>query len=172
MKKITLFFAACTLFANTTSQAQSMDEIADDAAQSLCTCINETYSFIDKDIQDIIVEMTNVKTEEEQTKLVLGLDKATQIRMMTQAKKMQDAEVTHEFENCVDRMGGQLEGLEEKTKDEISEEKFVRLMVLKIRNKKDCAFASFLVETGMAEEYGDFEDETANEKSKSSSKTI
>jgi len=156
MKQHTLLTILIVALFSSFSFAQDANDLAKEAANGLCDCVNETYSNIDNDVKEAMVkiimyQMNGQQQEMEQYANSLSADLATRI----EAQANEFTENQEMFDLCVEDI--QLTLLESSLDEnsDMTEEQFMGMLMTEMSQGKNCKFAYLLMQLGLAEEDND-----------------
>lgn len=177
MKNTIFLLSTLLFFFINSSQGQSMEELADEAADGLCHCVNEAYGDIDNDVKRVLARVIDYQTKNDEDGManyMANLPADLILRMEKQASIFQENEAS--FQACLNDMDEEMGALifEEGDLEGITEEQFIAMMLESMRGMEDCQFAYIIMKLGLqmaAEENGDqVESQPVQPKSKKDSK--
>ncbi len=152
MKHRILLTSILVVFICGLSKAQTVQELADLAADGLCSCVNETYSDIDNDVKRAMARIIKYQmqgNEEGMENYVAKLPTDLTTRIEAQASIMEENDDL--FQMCLDDMEaamGEIDFKEEQYNG-ITEEEFTEMMVASMKEATGCKFAYILMELGL-----------------------
>jgi hypothetical protein len=156
MKQYTLLTALIITIFSSFSFAQDTDDLAREAADGLCDCVNDTYSNIDDDVKNAMVtiikyQMNDQQQEMEQYANALSADLGS--RIQDQASEFTENQSF--FDICTKNIESSLaESIVDENSD-ITEEQFMIILLNEMSQNKDCKFAYLLIQLGLAETEND-----------------
>jgi hypothetical protein len=162
MKNTVFLIIALMLSFSISSNGQTIEDLAELAADGLCSCVNETYSDIDNDVKRAMARIIKYQLQDDEDGIenyVAKLSTDLTSRIEEQAGLLEENDDL--FQMCLDDMEeamGELDFDEEKY-DGITEEDFSVLMIESMREMTGCKFAYILMELGLEVQ----EDEIDNE---------
>lgn len=177
MKNTIFLISTFLFFFISSSQGQSIEELADEAADGLCNCVNEAYGDIDNDVKGVLAKVIDYQTKDDQEGManyMANLSADLMLRMEKQASIFQENEAL--FQTCLQDMDEEMGALvfEEGDLEGITEKEFIAMMLESMRGMEDCQFAYIIMKLGLemaAEENGDqVESQPVQPKSKKNSK--
>lgn len=134
------------------SQGQSLDELAEIAGDGFCSCVNETYDDIDKDVKRAMARIIKYQIKEDEAGMenyMTKLPADLMVRIEEQAGLFEENEEA--FQMCLDDMDEEMEELsfDEEKYEGLTEEAFLVMMIKSMKETTDCEFAGTLMELGL-----------------------
>jgi hypothetical protein len=176
MKNTIFLITTFLFFFITSSQGQSIEELAEEAADGFCNCVNEAYGDIDNDVKQTLAIIIKYQAEDDLKGMESYLAKLPAdliLRIEEQASIIEENEEL--FQACLVDMDEEMGELafEEEGLEDVTEKQFIGMMLKSIEEMADCKFAYTLMELGLemeAEENGNqVEGEPVKPKSKNNS---
>jgi hypothetical protein len=166
MKNIILLITALLFSFITSSQGQVIEELAEEAADGLCNCVNEAYGDIDNDVKRAMARIIKYQTQEDlegMESYMANLSVDLISRIAAQAGIFEENEDL--FQLCLDDMEQELGELsfEEEQYEGITEDKFLIMMVESMKEATGCEFAYILMELGLQMEAEENKDQVKTE---------
>ena len=153
------WFLALALILLTTNfmVAQSMEDIAEEGADQLCDCVNETYGHIDEDVKGAIMTLFSLglehqtNQEEAVENYLSSLSPNLLTRIQEQTKLLEGEDQL--FERCIENVEHSLmDYAADSDAPDISEEAFLNLLMQKMEAAEECRFAYFLMGVTLLEQ--------------------
>lgn len=149
------------------STAQRIEDVAEEGADALCDCVNETYGHIDEDVKKAIITLFSIGMEEgadqeeavEQYMAGLSPDLLTRIQEQTKLLEGEDQLFTRCIENVEHSL---MDYTANSDAPEISEDAFLELLMNNMENAEGCEFAYFLMGVTLLEHHGDVHENSAS----------
>jgi len=152
MKNIVLLITALLFFFITSSQGQIIEELAEEAADGLCNCVNEAYGDIDNDVKRAMARIIKYQTKED----VEGMESYMANLSVDLISRIEEQAGIFEengdlFQLCLDDMEQEMGELsfEEEEYEGITENEFLVMMVESMKDAEGCKFAYILMELGI-----------------------
>ena len=152
MKSTVLLITTLLFSCIISSQGQTVEEFAELAAEGLCTCVDETYSAIEKDVKRAMARIIKYQmqgNEEEMENYMAKLSANLIGRIEKQASIFEANDDL--FQMCLDDMEDGMGALSFNDEEYhgITEDEFLVLMIASMKEVTDCEFAYILIELGM-----------------------
>ena len=162
MKNIVLLITALLFSFIISSQGQTVEELAEIAGDGLCSCVNETYDDIDKDVKRAMARIIKYQIHEDEAGMenyMAKLPADLMARIEEQAGLFEENEDL--FQMCLDDMDEEMEELsfDEEKYEGFTEEDFLVMMVESMKETTGCKFAYILIELGLQVEAEENEDQ-------------